>query len=175
MKEEEIKHAADELAKVKSLLERGTAKQNQLKAELKSVQVSSEERKNCRNANQLAFHIQQLNNDAALEKERLGQQETLIKELQQEQQAVDQKVKAETERIEALFAAVERAYALVCETDRSLSETIRVASQKKKRLRQNGNRQTVISWQSNWQSVPKTESLVRSADLYIMKCPPASA
>ncbi|KJD54085.1 nuclease SbcCD subunit C, partial [Bacillus amyloliquefaciens] len=131
LKEEEIKHAADELAKVKSLLERGTAKQNQLKAELKSVQVSSEERKNCRNANQLAFHIQQLNNDAALEKERLGQQETLIKELQQEQQAVDQKVKAETERIEALFAAVERAYALVCETDRSLSETIRVASQKK--------------------------------------------
>ena len=45
LKEEEIKHAADELAKVKSLLERGTAKQNQLKAELKSVQVSSEERK----------------------------------------------------------------------------------------------------------------------------------
>ncbi|MDI5788677.1 hypothetical protein PO124_10560 [Bacillus licheniformis] len=45
---------------------------------------------------------------------------------------MDQKVKAETERIEALFAAVERAYALVCETDRSLSETIRVASQKRR-------------------------------------------
>ncbi|MCI4128083.1 exonuclease subunit SbcC [Bacillus haynesii] len=134
LKEEEIKHAADELAKVKSLLERGTAKQNQLKAELKSVQVSSEERKNCRNANQLAFHIQQLNSDAALEKERLDQQETLIKELRQEQQAVDQKVNDETERIQALFAAVERAYALVCETDRSLSETVRLASQKKEEI-----------------------------------------
>ncbi|MEC1261613.1 SMC family ATPase [Bacillus swezeyi] len=131
VKEEEIKHATDELAKVKNLLERGASRQNQLKAELKSVQVSSEERKNCRHAGQLAFQIQQLQSEAAAEQERLDKHQAVIRELQQEQQKLDRMMKSEEENIQSAFSAVERAYAMVCETDRSLAETVHQAVQKR--------------------------------------------
>ncbi|MFN2747044.1 exonuclease subunit SbcC [Bacillus sp. z60-18] len=131
LKEEEIKRAADELEKVKSLLERGADRQNQLKKELKSVQVTSEERKNCRDAGQLAFQIRQLQHEAVQEQERLDKQKAAVTQLQREQQELDRAMRTEEEHIQSVFAAVERAYALVCETDRSLSEAVHQAVQKK--------------------------------------------
>ncbi|ASB90184.1 SMC family ATPase [Bacillus sonorensis] len=130
-KEKDIKKTTEELEKVKNLLERGTARQNQLKAELKSVQVSSEERKNCTYANQLAFQIGQRKKETETEQERLNKQQAVISRLQKEQETLERGIKTEEEHIQAVFAAVERAYAMVCETERALSETVNLAAKQR--------------------------------------------
>ncbi|KKB73420.1 MULTISPECIES: exonuclease subunit SbcC [Bacillus] len=134
LKEDEIKRATDELQKVKSLLERGMTRQNQLKAELKAVQVSSVERKNCQTANQLAFQIKQRKQETEREQERLYKQKDVLSRLHKEEEQIKRSIKAEEEHIQAGFSAVERAYAMVCDAERALSETVNLAAKKRDEL-----------------------------------------
>ncbi|MDA7026037.1 SMC family ATPase [Bacillus sp. CLL-7-23] len=129
-KEEEIKNAADQLAKEKEWLERGTSKQNQLKAKLKSVQVSSDERKQCHKAIQLALQIKQRKHELELEQKQAEKHQIELSQLQQQQKNLEKETKTEEDHIVNVFVAVQRVYTLICETERSLSETVHLATVK---------------------------------------------
>ncbi|MDA1475977.1 exonuclease subunit SbcC [Bacillus changyiensis] len=133
-KEEEIKNTADQLAEEKEWLERGTSKQNQLKAKLKSVQVSSEERKQCHKAIQLALQIKQRKQELELEQKQAEKHQIELSQLQQQKKSLEKEMKTEEDHIGHVFVAVQRVYALICETERSLSETVHLATVKRENI-----------------------------------------
>ncbi|NPC92128.1 SMC family ATPase [Bacillus sp. WMMC1349] len=133
-KEEEIKNTADQLAKEKEWLERGTSKQNQLKDKLKSVQVSSEERKQCHKAIELARQIKQRKHELELEQKQAEKHQIELSQLLLQQKSLEKEMKTEEDHIGHVFVTVQRVYALICETERSLSETVHLATVKRENL-----------------------------------------
>ncbi|WP_198863626.1 exonuclease subunit SbcC [Bacillus velezensis] len=119
-KEEEYEAASKQLAAVKDRLTRGQNRQNELKEELKAVQVTADERKKCQTAAQLAAGFQQTQEQITKERANLTTQLKNVEKLNGESESLTEKAKTEEEDITRAYQTLQTVYHMVCETERSL-------------------------------------------------------
>ncbi|WP_345913473.1 exonuclease subunit SbcC [Bacillus velezensis] len=119
-KEEEYEAASKQLAGVKDRLTRGKKRQNELKEELKAVQVTADERKKCQTAAQLAAGFQQTQEQITKERANLTMQLKNVEKLNGESESLTAKAKTEEEDITHAYQTLQTVYHMVCETERSL-------------------------------------------------------
>ncbi|MCW5192731.1 exonuclease subunit SbcC [Bacillus amyloliquefaciens] len=119
-KEEEYEAASKQLAAVKDRLTRGQNRQNELKEELKAVQVTADERKKCQTAAQLAAGFQQTQEQITKERANLTTQLKNVEKLNGESESLTEKAKTEEEDITRSYQTLQTVYHMVCETERSL-------------------------------------------------------
>lgn len=119
-KEEEYEAASKQLAGVKDRLTRGQNRQNELKEELKAVQVTADERKKCQTAAQLAAGFQQTQEQITKERANLTTQLKNVEKLNGESESLTAKAKTEEEDITHAYQTLQTVYHMVCETERSL-------------------------------------------------------
>lgn len=119
-KEEEYEAASKQLAAVKDRLTRGQNRQNELKEELKAVQVTADERKKCQTAAQLAAGFQQTQEQITKERANLTTQLKNVEKLNGESESLTAKAKTEEEDITHAYQTLQTVYHMVCETERSL-------------------------------------------------------
>ncbi|MFU1720991.1 exonuclease subunit SbcC [Bacillus velezensis] len=119
-KEEEYEAASKQLAAVKDRLIRGQNRQNELKEELKAVQVTADERKKCQTAAQLAAGFQQTQEQITKERANLTTQLKNVEKLNGESESLTVKAKTEEEDITHAYQTLQTVYHMVCETERSL-------------------------------------------------------
>ncbi|MCR4364559.1 MULTISPECIES: exonuclease subunit SbcC [Bacillus amyloliquefaciens group] len=119
-KEEEYEAASRQLAGVKDRLTRGQNRQNELKEELKAVQVTADERKKCQTAAQLAAGFQQTQEQITKERANLTTQLKNVEKLNGESESLTAKAKTEEEDITRAYQTLQTVYHMVCETERSL-------------------------------------------------------
>ncbi|MCY0088480.1 MULTISPECIES: exonuclease subunit SbcC [Bacillus amyloliquefaciens group] len=119
-KEEEYEAASKQLAGVKDRLTRGKNRQNELKEELKAVQVTADERKKCQTAAQLAAGFQQTQEQITKERANLTTQLKNVEKLNGESESLTAKAKTEEEDITHAYQTLQTVYHMVCETERSL-------------------------------------------------------
>ncbi|AMQ73510.1 MULTISPECIES: exonuclease subunit SbcC [Bacillus amyloliquefaciens group] len=119
-KEEEYEAASKQLAGVKDRLTRGQNRQNELKEELKAVQVTADERKKCQTAAQLAAGFQQTQEQIMKERANLTTQLKNVEKLNGESESLTTKAKIEEEDITHAYQTLQTVYHMVCETERSL-------------------------------------------------------
>ncbi|UJX19296.1 exonuclease subunit SbcC [Bacillus sp. R45] len=119
-KEEEYEAASKQLAAVKDRLTRGQNRQNELKEELKAVQVTADERKKCQTAAQLAAGFQQTQEQITKERANLTTQLKNVEKLNRESESLTAKAKTEEEDITRAYQTLQTVYHMVCETERSL-------------------------------------------------------
>ncbi|WP_424161987.1 exonuclease subunit SbcC [Bacillus amyloliquefaciens] len=119
-KEEEYEAASKQLTAVKDRLTRGKNRQNELKEELKAVQVTADERKKCQTAAQLAAGFQQTQEQITKERTNLTAQLKNMEKLNGESEALSAKAKSEEEDITRAYQTLQTVYHMVCETERSL-------------------------------------------------------
>lgn len=119
-KEEEYEAASKQLTAVKDRLTRGQNRQNELKEELKAVQVTADERKKCQTAAQLAAGFQQTQEQITKERTNLTAQLKNMEKLNGESEALSAKAKSEEEDITRAYQTLQTVYHMVCETERSL-------------------------------------------------------
>ncbi|MGX4254724.1 exonuclease subunit SbcC [Bacillus sp. YH3-2-B2] len=119
-KEEEYEAASKQLAAVKDRLTRGQNRQNELKEELKAVQVTADERKKCQTAAQLAAGFQQTQEQITKERANLTTQLKNVEKLNGESESLTAKAKTEEEDITRAYQTLQTVYHMVCETERSL-------------------------------------------------------
>ncbi|KYC87991.1 exonuclease subunit SbcC [Bacillus amyloliquefaciens] len=119
-KEEEYEAASKQLAAVKDRLTRGQNRQNELKEELKAVQVTADERKKCQTAAQLAAGFQQTQEQITKERANLTTQLKNMEKLNGERESLTAKAKTEEEDITRAYQTLQTVYYMVCETERSL-------------------------------------------------------
>lgn len=119
-KEEEYEAASKQLAAVKDRLTRGQNRQNELKEELKAVQVTADERKKCQTAAQLAAGFQQTQEQITKEQANLTTQLKNVEKLNGESESLTAKAKTEEEDITRAYQTLQTVYHMVCETERSL-------------------------------------------------------
>lgn len=119
-KEAEYEAASKQLAAVKDRLTRGQNRQNELKEELKAVQVTADERKKCQTAAQLAAGFQQTQEQITKERANLTKQLKNVEKLNGESESLTAKAKTEEEDITRAYQTLQTVYHMVCETERSL-------------------------------------------------------
>ncbi|MEC1394428.1 SMC family ATPase [Bacillus velezensis] len=119
-KEEEYEAVSKQLAAVKDRLTRGQNRQNELKEELKAVQVTADERKKCQTAAQLAAGFQQTQEQITKERANLTTQLKNMEKLNGESESLTAKAKTEEEDITRAYQTLQTVYHMVCETERSL-------------------------------------------------------
>ncbi|MBW8583536.1 MULTISPECIES: exonuclease subunit SbcC [Bacillus] len=119
-KEEEYEAASKQLAGVKDRLTRGQNRQNELKEELKAVQVTADERKKCQTAAQLAAGFQQTQEQITKERANLTTQLKNVEKLNGESESLTAKAKTEEEDITHAYQTLQTVYHMICETERSL-------------------------------------------------------
>ncbi|MEW9198185.1 exonuclease subunit SbcC [Bacillus velezensis] len=119
-KEEEYEAASKQLAAVKDRLTRGQNRQNELKEELKAVQVTADERKKCQTAAQLAAGFQQTQEQITKERANLTTQLKNVEKLNGESESLTAKAKTEEEDITRAYQTLQTVYHMICETERSL-------------------------------------------------------
>lgn len=119
-KEEEYEAASKQLVAVKDRLTRGQNRQNELKEELKAVQVTADERKKCQTAAQLAAGFQQTQEQITKERANLTTQLKNVEKLNGESESLTVKAKTEEEDITRAYQTLQTVYHMVCETERSL-------------------------------------------------------
>ncbi|MES5394709.1 exonuclease subunit SbcC [Bacillus amyloliquefaciens] len=119
-KEEEYEAASKQLTAVKDRLTRGQNRQNELKEELKAVQVTADERKKCQTAAQLSAGFQQTQEQITKERTNLTAQLKNMEKLNGESEALSAKAKSEEEDITRAYQTLQTVYHMVCETERSL-------------------------------------------------------
>ncbi|QHQ58241.1 exonuclease subunit SbcC [Bacillus velezensis] len=119
-KEKEYEAASKQLAAVKDRLTRGQNRQNELKEELKAVQVTADERKKCQTAAQLAAGFQQTQEQITKERTNLTTQLKNVEKLNGESESLTVKAKTEEEDITRAYQTLQTVYHMVCETERSL-------------------------------------------------------
>ncbi|AUJ61863.1 exonuclease subunit SbcC [Bacillus velezensis] len=119
-KEEEYEAASKQLTAVKDRLTRGQNRQNELKEELKAVQVTADERKKCQTAAQLAAGFQQTQEQITKERANLTTQLKNVEKLNGESESLTAKAKTEEEDITRAYQTLQTVYHMVCETERSL-------------------------------------------------------
>lgn len=119
-KEEEYEAASKQLTAVKDRLTRGQNRQNELKEELKAVQVTADERKKCQTAVQLSAGFQQTQEQITKERTNLTAQLKNMEKLNGESEALSAKAKSEEEDITRAYQTLQTVYHMVCETERSL-------------------------------------------------------
>lgn len=105
---------------MKDRLTRGQNRQNELKEELKAVQVTADERKKCQTAAQLSAGFQQTQEQITKERTNLTAQLKNMEKLNGESEALSAKAKSEEEDITRAYQTLQTVYHMVCETERSL-------------------------------------------------------
>ncbi|MBN7741741.1 SMC family ATPase [Bacillus velezensis] len=134
-KEEEYEAASRQLAGVKDRLTRGQNRQNELKEELKAVQVTADERKKCQTAAQLAAGFQQTQEQITKERANLTTQLKNVEKLNGESESLTAKAKTEEEDITRAYQTLQTVYHMVCETERSLKAAAERANKTQADLR----------------------------------------
>ncbi|KFI04215.1 SMC family ATPase [Bacillus spizizenii] len=129
-KEEALQSVMNELETVTDRLTRGQNRQTELKRQLKSLQVTSDERKSCQQAAEMALRIRQTEEQIRKEKKRSDALNLVLQKMNEEKSTLVQKTEAEKSNIIQAYEAVQTVYHMVCETERSLT---RMTEQAKKR------------------------------------------
>ncbi len=129
-KEEALQSVMNELETVTDRLTRGQNRQTELKQQLKSLQVTSDERKSCQQAAEMALRIRQTEEQITKEKKRSDALNLVLQKMNEEKSTLVQKMEAEKSNIIQAYEAVQTVYHMVCETERSLT---RMTEQAKKR------------------------------------------
>ncbi|MBY4603338.1 SMC family ATPase [Bacillus sp. SPARC3] len=129
-KEEALQSVMNELETVTDRLTRGSNRQTELKQQLKSLQVTSDERKSCQQAAEMALRIRQTEEQITKEKKRSDALNLVLQKMNEEKSTLVQKTEAEKSNIIQAYEAVQTVYHMVCETERSLT---RLTEQAKKR------------------------------------------
>ncbi|WP_420976251.1 exonuclease subunit SbcC [Bacillus vallismortis] len=129
-KEESLQSAVNELETVTDRLSRGQNRQTELKQQLKSLQVTSDERKSCQQAAEMALHIRQTEEQIRKEKKRSDALNLVLQKMNEEKSTLVHKTEAEKSNIIQAYEAVQTVYHMVCEAERSLT---RMTEQGKKR------------------------------------------
>ncbi|MCY8165318.1 SMC family ATPase [Bacillus spizizenii] len=129
-KEEALQSVMNELETVTDRLKRGQNRQTELKQQLKSLQVTSDERKSCQQAAEMALRIRQTEEQIRKEKKRSDALNLVLQKMNEEKSTLVQKTEAEKSNIIQAYEAVQTVYHMVCETERSLT---RMTEQAKKR------------------------------------------
>lgn len=129
-KEEALQSVMNELETVTDRLTRGQNRQTELKQQLKSLQVTSDERKSCQQAAEMALRIRQTEEQIRKEKKRSDALNLVLQKMNEEKSTLVQKTEAEKSNIIQAYEAVQTVYHMVCETERSLT---RMTEQAKKR------------------------------------------
>ncbi|WP_338444088.1 exonuclease subunit SbcC [Bacillus spizizenii] len=129
-KEEALQSVMNELETVTDRLTRGQNRQTELKQQLKSLQVTSDERKSCQQAAEMALRIRQTEEQITKEKKRSDALNLVLQKMNEEKSTLVQKMEAEKSNIIQAYGAVQTVYHMVCETERSLT---RMTEQAKKR------------------------------------------
>ncbi|WP_273796800.1 exonuclease subunit SbcC [Bacillus sp. AGSP2] len=120
-KEEALQSVMNELETVTDRLTRGQNRQTELKQQLKSLQVTSDERKSCQQAAEMALRIRQTEEQIKKEKKRSDELNLVLQKINEEKNTLVQKTEAEENNIIRAYEAVQTVYHLVCETERSLT------------------------------------------------------
>ncbi|QBJ81644.1 exonuclease subunit SbcC [Bacillus subtilis] len=120
-KEEALQSVMNELETVTDRLTRGQNRQTELKQQLKSLQVTSNERKSCHQAAEMALRIRQTEEQIKKEKKRSDELNLVLQKINEEKNTLVQKTEAEENNIIQAYEAVQTVYHLVCETERSLT------------------------------------------------------
>lgn len=120
-KEEALQSVMNELETVTDRLTRGQNRQTELKQQLKSLQVTSDERKSCQQAAEMALRIRQTEEQIKKEKKRSDELNLVLQKINEEKNTLVQKTEAEENNIIQAYEAVQTVYHLVCETERSLT------------------------------------------------------
>ncbi|TYS22748.1 SMC family ATPase [Bacillus subtilis] len=120
-KEEALQSVMNELETVTDRLTRGQNRQTELKQQLKSLQVTSDERKSCQQAAEMALHIRQTEEQITKEQKRSDALNLALQKMHEEKNTLVQKMEAEKNNIIQAYEAVQTVYHLVCETERSLT------------------------------------------------------
>ncbi|MCY8452734.1 SMC family ATPase [Bacillus spizizenii] len=129
-KEEALQSVMNELETVTDRLTRGQNRQTELKQQLKSLQVTSDERKSCQQAAEMALRIRQTEEQITKEKKRSDALNLVLQKMNEEKSTLVQKMEAEKSNIIQAYEAVQTVYHMVCETERLLT---RMTEQAKKR------------------------------------------
>ncbi|KXJ32481.1 nuclease SbcCD subunit C [Bacillus spizizenii] len=129
-KEEALQSVMNELEAVTDRLTRGQNRQTELKQQLKSLQVTSDERKSCQQAAEMALRIRQIEEQITKEKKRSDALNLVLQKMNEGKSTLVQKMEAEKSNIIQAYEAVQTVYHMVCETERSLT---RMTEQAKKR------------------------------------------
>lgn len=120
-KEEALQSVMNELETVTDRLTRGQNRQTELKQQLKSLQVTSDERKSCQQAAEMALRIRQTEEQIKKEKKRSDELNLVLQKMNEEKNTLVRKTEAEENNIIQAYEAVQTVYHLVCETERSLT------------------------------------------------------
>ncbi len=129
-KEESLQSVVNELETVTDRLSRGQNRQTELKQQLKSLQVTSDERKSCQQAAEMALRIRQTEEQIRKEKKRSDALNLVLQKMNEEKSTLVHKTEAEKNNIIQAYEAVQTVYHMVCEAERSLT---RMTEQGKKR------------------------------------------
>ncbi|WP_340640433.1 exonuclease subunit SbcC [Bacillus atrophaeus] len=133
-KEESCQAAVKEAETVKDRLARGQNRQAELKEQLKAVQVTAQERKNCQKAAEIVLHMKQTEGLIEKENARNHTVTRTLHDMNSEKEKLALKAKAEEENIIQAYQTVQAVYDMVCETERSLARTAERARQTQKML-----------------------------------------
>ncbi|TYS07621.1 SMC family ATPase [Bacillus subtilis] len=133
-KEEALQSVMDELETVTDLLTRGQNRQTELKQQLKSLQVTSDERKSCQQAAEMALRIRQTEEQITKEQKRSDALNLVLQKMNEEKSTLDQKTGAEENNIVQAYEAIQTVYHLVCETERSLAGMTEQAKKRQQTL-----------------------------------------
>ncbi|MCO4851381.1 exonuclease subunit SbcC [Bacillus vallismortis] len=129
-KEGALQSVMNELETVTDRLLRRQNRQTELKQQLKSLQVTSDERKSCQQAAEMALRIRQTEEQITNEKKRSDALNLVLQKMNEEKRTLDQKTAVEENNLIQAYEAVQTVYHMVCEAERSLT---RMTEQGKKR------------------------------------------
>ncbi|MCC2527113.1 SMC family ATPase [Bacillus halotolerans] len=133
-KAENLQSVMKELETVTDRLTRGQNRQTELKQQLKTLQVTTDERKSCQQAAEMALRIRQTEEQLAKEKKRIDALNLVLQKMNEEKNTLVQKAEAEENKIIQAYEAVQAVYHMVCETERSLTRTADQAKQRQNTL-----------------------------------------
>ncbi|MEC1738824.1 SMC family ATPase [Bacillus mojavensis] len=133
-KAENLQSVMKELETVTDRLTRGQNRQAELKQQLKTLQVTTDERKRCQQAAEMALRIRQTEEQLAKEKKRMDALNLVLQKMNEEKNTLVQKAEAEENKIIQAYEAVQAVYHMVCETERSLTRTADQAKQRQHTL-----------------------------------------
>ncbi|MGF7533795.1 exonuclease subunit SbcC [Bacillus mexicanus] len=133
-KEKALQSVMNELETVTDRLTRGQNRQTELKQQLKSLQVTSDERKSCQKAAEMALRIRQTEEQITKEKKRSDALNLILQKMNEEKRTLVQKKEAEENNIIQAYEAVQTVYHMVCETERSFNQMIEQAKKRQQTL-----------------------------------------
>ncbi|MBP1079567.1 exonuclease subunit SbcC [Bacillus capparidis] len=133
-KDKEISEMQAQLEKETSLFDRAQKKQNDLKNELTSYAVSSEERKQCQEAGQFAYQMDRITEQYDQELKRKLEADEAIKKTQRFADEASKNKKSLEENIQQAFGTLLELYEITCDSERTLTHTVHEAQHQLRQL-----------------------------------------